>query len=73
MLASGVFFPLEGLPRLLQLVAQWLPLTHAVAIIRPLMVGRPVLNAPLHALVLLVYSGAAYTLATVLLRRRLLN
>ena len=39
MLACGVFFPLEQLPLWLQNVAQALPLTHAVALARPLMNG----------------------------------
>ena len=35
MLFCGVFFPLDGLPRPLQWAAVFLPLTHAVEIIRP--------------------------------------
>lgn len=73
MLASGVFFPLEGLPRPLQSIAQWMPLTHAVEIIRPLMVGRAVPHPALHLLVLIAYGGVAYTVAARLLRRRLLS
>ena len=73
MLASGVFFPLAGLPRPLQSIAQWMPLTHAVEIIRPLMVGRAMPHAVLHILVLIAYGGAAYAVAARLLRRRLLS
>src|SRR5688500_4195703 len=58
MLASGVFFPIEQLPGWLQAVAGVLPLTHAVAIVRPLMNDGvpPVLC--LHVLVLCVYAAA---------------
>jgi lipooligosaccharide transport system permease protein len=72
MLFSGVFFPLDGLPPVLRAAGSALPLAHALAIIRPLVVGRLPDATPLHLIVLLAYSGAAYTLATALARRRLL-
>src|SRR3990167_3808332 len=37
MLLCGVFFPADQLPQALQQVAALLPLTHAVALVRPLM------------------------------------
>jgi lipooligosaccharide transport system permease protein len=72
MLFSGVFFPLEGLPRALRWGGSILPLSHAVAIIRPLVIGRWPDSTVFHLAVLLAYSAAAYTLATALARRRLL-
>jgi lipooligosaccharide transport system permease protein len=48
LLLSGVFFPLSQLPRAAQFVAQLLPLTHAIDLIRPAMLGRPLDNAALH-------------------------
>ncbi len=48
LLLSGVFFPLEQLPAGAQAATQVLPLAHAVALIRPLMLGRPVEHGGLH-------------------------
>jgi lipooligosaccharide transport system permease protein len=73
MLACGVFFPLEQLPGWLQAVAQALPLTHAVALARPLMNGEVPAAVALHVLVLLGYALAALTVALVLARRRLMT
>jgi lipooligosaccharide transport system permease protein len=39
MLLCGVFFPLEQLPLFAQQLAQCLPLTHAVSLVRPLVHG----------------------------------
>ena len=73
LLLSGVFFPLEQLPGSVQAAAQLLPLAHAVALIRPLMLGWPVANAPLHVAVLAAYAAVALMVALVLLRRRMLR
>ena len=73
MLASGVFFPLEQLPAWLQSVAQVLPLTHAVALVRPLMNDAIAESAPMHVAVLLAYAVTACYVALVLARRRLLK
>lgn len=73
LLLSGVFFPLEQLPEGAQKATMVLPLAHAVALIRPLMLGRPVENAAVHVAVLVVYAAAALVVALVLLRRRMLR
>ena len=73
MLASGVFFPLEQLPAWLQAVAQALPLTHAVALVRPLMNAAVPESALLHLAVLVGYAVVACYAALVLARRRLLT
>jgi lipooligosaccharide transport system permease protein len=73
LLLSGVFFPLEQLPASAQAATQVLPLAHAVALIRPLMLGRPVEHGGLHLAVLAVYAVAALLVALVLLRRRMLR
>ncbi|RAS10928.1 ABC transporter permease [Cupriavidus alkaliphilus] len=73
LLLSGVFFPLEQLPEGVQAATEALPLAHAVALIRPLMLGRPVDDAGLHLAVLAVYAVAALVVCLVLLRRRLLR
>lgn len=48
MMLSGVFFPISQLPAPVQVVAQFLPLTHAVTIIRGLTVGTPMGNLAVH-------------------------
>src|SRR5215210_2247201 len=56
MLASGVFFPLDQLPFWLQAAAHALPLTHAVALVRPLMNGAVPQLIGTHVLVVVVYA-----------------
>ena len=72
-LLCGVFFPVEQLPELFQTIAAFLPLTHAVAIARPLLFGQVPADAASHVLVLLVYAAAGFYVAAVLFRRRLLK
>jgi lipooligosaccharide transport system permease protein len=71
LLFSGVFFPLDGMPGWLQQGAQLLPLTHAIALVRPLMTGMPASNIALHLLVLLAYGLLALRIASHLIHRRL--
>lgn len=73
LLLSGVFFPLEQLPAGAQTAAQALPLAHAVALIRPLMLSRPIDQPLLHIAVLAAYAAVALIVSLVLLRRRLLR
>lgn len=72
-LLCGVFFPVDQLPPAFQAVAAFLPLTHAVAVARPLLLGETPVHAAQHALVLLAYAAAAFYAATILFRRRLLK
>ncbi len=67
---SGIYFPLDQLPPWLQAIAQWLPLTAAVELIRPLVIGHwpPDMLTPM--LVLALYALAGYYIALVLTRRR---
>jgi len=67
---SGVYFPISQMPDWLQAVAQVLPLTAAVELVRPLVLGEmpPEVVRPL--LVLLAYAAGGYYLALVLTRRR---
>lgn len=71
MMLCGVFFPIDSLPTWLQLAVQVLPLTHAVELVRPLVVGGDSAGAWLHLLVLGAYAGVSYYVAVVLVRRRL--
>ena len=68
----GVFYPLDTLPAGVQSLAQWLPLTHAVALIRPLVLGLPSSDVLLHLGVLFAYALGFYLLAVALVRRRLI-
>ncbi len=73
LLLSGIFFPLEGLAPAIQMAASALPLAHAVALVRPMVVGAIMpASLVLHLLVLLGYTAVALYVSTVLLRRRLL-
>lgn len=72
LLLSGVFFPLERMPEYIQLGANLLPLTHAVAIVRPLVTGTTIDALELHLAVVLLYATVGFAVATWLLRRRLL-
>ncbi len=67
----GVFYPVSTLPETMQSFVQVLPLTHAVALVRPLVAGLDPGNVVLHICVLLAYALVCYYLAVVLVRRRL--
>jgi len=71
LLFSGVFFPIEGMPPMVQQAAGLLPLTHAIELVRPLMTGQPLGGVALHLGVILFYAVAALALAAGLIQRRL--
>ena len=70
MFLSGVFFPLEQLPPWLQHIAEWLPLSHAVALIRPLFMDQWPTDVLLHGGALLVTMVVAFWIALALTRKR---
>ncbi len=70
MFLSGVFFPQSQLPALVREIAQWLPLTAAVELVRPLFLDRWPEHALRHAAVLAAYSAAAFWVALALTRKR---
>jgi lipooligosaccharide transport system permease protein len=72
-LLSGVFFPQTQLPLAVQAVAAWLPLTPAVALIRPLVFGEMPQDIVLHVGILLAMACIAFWIALQLTRRRLLK
>ena len=72
-LLCGVFFPVEQLPQGFQTFAQVLPLTHAIALARPLMLGHVPGSILLHVAVLAAYAVLALAIALALFRRRLLK
>ena len=67
---SGVYFPILQMPVWLQSVAQVLPLTAAVDIVRPLMIGQMPADIVRPMAVLAAYALGGYYLALVLTRRR---
>ena len=72
-LLSGVFFPLSQLPLPLQAAAQALPLTHAVSLVRPLLLGEVPQNIVFHVGFLAAITAIAFVVALRLARRRLLK
>ena len=72
-LLSGVFFPQGQLPDAVRTVAECLPLSHAVALVRPLLLGELPGQIGLHLAVLAGITVAAFWLALALTRRRLLK
>ena len=72
-LLSGVFFPPDQLPPLVQTVAAWLPLTHAVALVRPLLHGEIPAGIGGHVASLAAVATGAFWIALTLIRRRLLK
>ena len=73
LLLSGVYFPVDQMPGWLAHVAGILPLKHAIDLARPLMMGGVPQGIAQHIAVLLAYAAAAYYVALVLTRRRLLK
>ena len=63
MLLCGVFYPLANMPGWLQAVANALPLTHAIALGRPLLLGRWPEAPLLHIAVLLAYGIGGFLVA----------
>jgi lipooligosaccharide transport system permease protein len=70
MFLSGVFFPREQLPPAVQWLSEWLPLTHAVQMVRPLFMDQWPSQAGWHLGVLSAYAGVAFWVALALTRRR---
>lgn len=70
MFLSGVFFPLEQLPSVVRVIASWLPLANAVALVRPLFMDRWPSEWLQHTLVLVAYTVAAFWISLALTRKR---
>ena len=67
---SGVFFPRDQLPAVLRVISDWLPLTAAVELIRPLFLGQLPAKGWQYLAVLVVYAVAGFWIALALTRRR---
>jgi lipooligosaccharide transport system permease protein len=70
MFLSGVFFPRDQLPDIIRLVSDWLPLTNAVELVRPMFLDRWPESPLRHIAVLAAYAVGAFWLALALTRRR---
>jgi len=70
MFLSGIFFPRDQLPPLVRLLADWLPLSAAVDLVRPLFLDRWPEHALRHGLVLTVFAGVSFWVALALTRKR---
>ncbi len=72
-LFSGVFFPVASLPAAIQWLVWGLPLSHAVALVRPLMTGLPAGAVWPHFIVLGFYIAILFYLAVVCARRKMIK
>lgn len=70
---SGVFYPVSSLPGFAQVIVDVLPLSHAVAIVRPLVAGGEVEAPLLHFAVLAAYSVIGYVAASIMIRRKMIQ
>lgn len=70
---SGVYYPSTQLPDWLQTLAALLPLSAAVDLVRPLLLGQMPESPALKLAALLGYGATGFYLALVLTRRRLLK
>ena len=73
LLLSGVFVPLEAMPAAIGHGAALFPLSHAVALVRPLMTGGEITQAGLHLAVVAGYAVLALVIAVRLLDQRLMK
>ncbi len=70
---SGVYYPTTQLPHWLQSIADYLPLSTAVHLVRPLLLGHLPENPLQNVVILIAFCLVSFYLATVLTRRRLLK
>jgi len=70
MFLSGVFFPLEQLPTAVRWLSDVLPLSHAVALVRPLFMDQWPHAPLLHVGVLVAYAVVGFWVALALTRKR---
>jgi lipooligosaccharide transport system permease protein len=70
MFLSGVFFPRDQLPGVVRDISEWLPLTQAIALIRPLFMDQWPTDVALHLGVLALYTVVAWKIALHLTKKR---
>jgi lipooligosaccharide transport system permease protein len=71
MFLSGVFFPRTTLPPIARTLSEFLPLTHAIELARPIALGQVPVRPLLNVTVLAVFALGGVFLACRLARRRL--
>ncbi len=72
-LFSGVFFPIDGMPAIVKTIAWFLPLTHAVNVIRPAAQGIYSLSFLPEIIWMVVFTTIFYIVSVVLMKRRLMH
>lgn len=70
---SGVYYPTAQLPMWLQAISNMLPLSAAVHLVRPLILGELPATPLIDLAILFAYCMAGFYAATILTRRRLLK
>ncbi len=70
MFLSGVFFPRDQLPGVMRTISDWLPLTAAVELVRPLFLGQWPMHGWQNLALLVAYAVAGFWIALALTRRR---
>ena len=70
MFLSGVFFPRDQLQGVMRAISDWLPLTAAVELIRPLFLGQWPTQGFQHLAVLVAYAVVGFWVALALTRKR---
>ncbi|HCE07343.1 MAG TPA: nodulation protein NodJ [Oxalobacteraceae bacterium] len=70
---SGVYYPTAQLPGWLQAISRLLPLSAAVHLVRPLILGAWPVTPMRDFVILIVYCVGGFYLATIMTRRRLLK
>jgi lipooligosaccharide transport system permease protein len=70
---SGVFFPLDHFPAWMKSFAQFLPLTHAVAISRAVFSGAYSSRLLVDFLIIFVLEVIAFVIGVKLMKRRLVK
>jgi lipooligosaccharide transport system permease protein len=70
MFLSGVFFPRDQLPTVVRTISDWLPLTNAVELVRPMFIDQWPAEPLRNGVVLAVYAVGAFWVALALTRKR---
>ena len=70
---SGVFFPLDNFPAWMKVLAEFLPLTHAVRVSRALFTGAAAPGLGWSLLLLAAVAAAAFAVSIRMMRKRLIK
>jgi lipooligosaccharide transport system permease protein len=70
---SGVFFPLDHFPAWMKVLAEFLPLTHAVRVSRAVFTGSAAPGLGWSLLLLIVMAAAAFLVSIRMMRKRLIK